>query len=310
METSSDFEQRKTAYQDRVNAALDACLPAAEITPGRLHAAMRDAVLRGGKRLRPMLCYAAAEATGVPAERVDAAAVAVELIHCYSLVHDDLPCMDDDDLRRGQPTIHRAYGEDTALLVGDALQTLAWQVLAGHPSLAGHAGARVALASLFAECAGSTGMAGGQELDLRGGPDPDQAELEHAYRAKTGGLFRAAALAPACVQPEMRLDLRHALERYADALGLAFQIRDDFNDLEADAPAPGAAESSRLPSWVRRFGERAARERMAELAGAMSEACAFFGAPGSELRWLAGFVSGSLPAPAPAATMGTGRDKH
>jgi len=294
MAMSDHFEQRRAECQARVNAALDACLPAAEIIPRQLHTAMRDAVLRGGKRLRPLLCYAAAEAVGVPDERVDAPAAAVELLHCYSLVHDDLPCMDDDEFRRGLPTIHRIYGEETALLAGDALLTLVWEVLATHPSLSGRNDARVALIELFAQCAGSAGMVGGQELDLHGGPAPDQAELEHAYRAKTGGLFRAAVLAPVCVQPETPANLRHALERFGDALGLAFQIRDDFKDKEADAQAQTADDSARLPSWVARLGEEAARERLAELVGAMQEACGEFGAGGDGLRWLAGFINESL----------------
>lgn len=299
MKTNDQFEQRREDYRNRVNAALDGCLPALEITPRQLHAAMRDAVLRGGKRLRPLLCYAAAEATGVPARLVDAPAVAVELIHCYSLVHDDLPCMDDDELRRGQLAIHRIYGEDIALLAGDALQTLAWEVLASHPSLMERSDARVALSELFARCSGSVGMVGGQEIDLRGGPDPDLAELEHAYRAKTGGLFRAAILSPVCVQPETPRNFRHALEQFADALGLAFQIRDDFNDQESDARALASAESSRLPSWVARFGERAARERLEELGGAMQEACKAFGGGGAGLLWLAGFIGESVPGPPP-----------
>ncbi|MCY4156684.1 MAG: polyprenyl synthetase family protein [Gammaproteobacteria bacterium] len=305
MKTNDNFEQRREDYRNRVNAALNDCLPAPEIIPRQLHAAMRDAVLRGGKRLRPLLCYAAAEATGVPARLMDAPAAAVELIHCYSLVHDDLPCMDDDELRRGQPTIHRIYGEDVALLAGDALQTLAWEVLAAHPSLMERNDARVALSELFAQCSGSTGMVGGQELDLRGGPEPDLAELEHAYRTKTGGLFRAAVLSPVCVQPEMPLNFRHALEQFADALGLAFQIRDDFNDKESDAQALISTESSRLPSWVARFGEQAARERLEELVGAMQEACQTFGAAGAGLRWLTGFIGASVPGAAAADTATT-----
>ncbi len=305
METNHNFEQRRVEYQARVNAALDACLPAAEIIPRQLHTAMREAVLLGGKRLRPLLCYAAAEVTGVPAERVDAAAVALELIHCYSLVHDDLPCMDDDEFRRGQPTIHRIYGEGTALLVGAGLQTLAWEVLATHPSLSGRNDARVALTELFAQCAGSTGMVGGQELDLHAGPEPDQAVLEHAYRTKTGALFRAAVLAPVCVQPEIPLRLRHALEQFADALGLAFQIRDDVRGPELDAQAWIEEESSRLPLWVTRFGEQAAHDRLAELIGAMQQACETFGAADSGLRWLTRFISESLPDFAAANTMET-----
>ena len=300
---SDNFEQRRAAYQARVNATLENCLPNAAIIPQRLHTAMRDAVLRGGKRLRPLLCYAAAEAAGVPPEAVDAPAAAVELIHCYSLVHDDLPCMDDDEFRRGKPTIHRLYGEDTALLAGDALQTLAWEVLASHPSLAGRDQARAALVALFAECAGSTGMAGGQEMDLRGGPTPDQAQLEHAYRAKTGGLFRAATLTPLCIEPQAPVDFKHALERFSDALGLAFQIRDDFKDEASDEPPPAGADSSRLPSWLHRFGEKAARQRLEELLGVMAGACATFGPAGSGLRWIIDFMSGASPAPSTAAAL-------
>ena len=286
METSESLAHQRPDYQARVNAALEDCLPGWAITPRRLHTAMRDAVLRGGKRLRPLLCYAAAEAIEAPVSRVDAAAVAIELIHCYSLVHDDMPCMDDDDYRRGKPSIHMAYGDDTALLVGDALQTLAWQVLATHPSLEGLDGARVRLSALLAECAGSAGMAGGQDLDLCGGAEPDIAELEHAYRTKTGGLFRAAALAPACIVQELPDSRRHSLEVYADALGLAFQIRDDLADLGSDTPLGPAAETSRLPSWVQRFGEQAARERIAELAQVMDASCRDFTGPTHGLRRL------------------------
>lgn len=294
MEISETFEHRWPAYQARVNAALEDCLPSATITPRRLHTAMRDAVLRGGKRLRPLLCYAAAEAAEVPVSRVDAAALAIELIHCYSLVHDDMPCMDDDDFRRGQPSIHRVFGEDTALLVGDALQTLAWQVLATHSSLDELDGARVRLSALLAECVGSTGMAGGQDLDLHGGGEPDLAELEHAYRTKTGGLFRAAALAPACVSENLRLGRRHALEVYADALGLAFQIRDDLDDLGSDASHATAAGASRLPSWVQRFGEQAARERIAELVVVMDGSCEEFTGPTDGLRRLTDWIRSVL----------------
>ncbi|WP_446831079.1 polyprenyl synthetase family protein [Candidatus Foliamicus sp.] len=298
-EAGEGFEHRQVAYRARVHAGLDACLPAAEVNPRQLHTAMRDAVMSGGKRLRPLLCYAAAEASGVAPEAVDAAAIAVELIHCYSLVHDDLPCMDDDEFRRGRPAVHRLHGEDTALLVGDALQTLAWEVLAGHPSLSGRERARAALAKLFAECAGSTGMAGGQQLDLYGGPEPDQAELEHAFRTKTGALFRAAALGPVCVKPQTPFAHRHALEQFADLLGLAFQIRDDLKDRRTDTPANAGARSSRLPSFVERFGETAARDRIEELIADMQAVSATFGPSGGGLRWMTDLVGGALPARRP-----------
>ena len=303
MDSSKTFEHRRTDYQARVNLMLDRVLPGAAITPRRLHGAMREAVLRGGKRLRPLVCYAAAEATGVADSLVDAPALAIELIHCYSLVHDDMPCMDDDDLRRGKPSIHKMYGEDTALLVGDALQTLAWQVLATHPSLKGHDGARVRLFELLAECAGSSGMAGGQDLDLSAAEQPDLAELEHAYRTKTGALFRAAALAPACIRSDLPLRLRHSLETFADALGLAFQIRDDLADRDSDRRRQPADGRTSLPSWVQRFGAQAARDRISELTEIMRSASSEFGDHGSGLRWLIRFIRGTHLASSSAATM-------
>ena len=293
MDSSETFEQKRSRYQARANALLERELPSAATTPRRLHGAMREAVLRGGKRLRPLVCYAAAEAAGVPDSLVDAPAAAIELIHCYSLVHDDMPCMDDDDFRRGKPSIHKMYGEDTALLVGDALQTLAWQVLATHPSLNGHDGARVRLIELLAECAGSTGMAGGQDLDLGGGDRPDLAELEHAYRTKTGALFRAAALAPACVRPDLPAHLRNSLEVFADALGLAFQIRDDLADRDADLRQQPQDGGTSLVSWVQRFGTQAARDRIGELTAIMRSACGDFGNRAGGLQWLIGFMRGT-----------------
>ena len=296
MDSRETFEHRRAGYQARVNALLERVLPSAATTPVRLHGAMREAVLRGGKRLRPLVCYAAAEAAGVPDTFVDAPAGAIELIHCYSLVHDDMPCMDDDDFRRGMPSIHKMYGEDAALLVGDALQTLAWQVLATHSSLNGRDGARVRLIDLLAECAGSAGMAGGQDLDLSGGDRPDLAELEHAYRTKTGALFRAAALAPVCVRPDLAVRLKHSLEVFADALGLAFQIRDDLADRDADRRQPPQGGGANLPSWVQRFGTQAAQERIAELTSIMRSACGDFGDRAGGLEWLIGFMRGTQPA--------------
>ena len=305
MNSSETFEQQLPACQARVNAMLEQLLPAAAITPRRLHGAMREAVLRGGKRLRPLICYAAAEAARVPEALVDAPAIAIELIHCYSLVHDDMPCMDDDDFRRGKPSIHRMYGEDTALLVGDALQTLAWETLATHPSLEGHDGARVRLIELFAECAGSMGMAGGQDLDLSGGEQPDLAELEHALRTKTGALFRAAALAPVCVRGDLPVGIRHSLEVFADAFGLAFQIRDDLADQEADIKQATSGVQATLPSWVERFGAPAARKRISELTAIMHSACVEFGENASGLKGLIGIMPGADSA---AATMQQGEE--
>ncbi len=239
------------AARARVEAALDAVLPSPTTLPGRLHEAMRYATLGGGKRVRAMLVHAAGDwargdrsTTAEEEAALDAAACAVELIHAYSLVHDDLPSMDDDDLRRGRPTVHVAYDEATALLVGDALQTLAFEVLARSAAPARVAGQVL----LLARASGSVGMAGGQAIDLDSvGKSLTWPELETMHRAKTGALLRAAIFLGATAAhnpagsttPDDASAEPAPLERFAAAVGLAFQVVDDILDVETDSAVLG-----------------------------------------------------------------------
>ena len=222
-------------WRARVEAALDAALPDPATSPIRLHGAMRHGVLNGGKRMRPLLVYATGTALGADEAVLDAAAAAVELIHCYSLVHDDLPAMDDDALRRGQPTVHVAFDEATAILAGDALQSLAFAVLAGASQ---SPQSRVAMLAELAQASG--GMCGGQALDIdaTGRAQPRLAEIERLHALKTGALLRCAVRLGA-IAANANAEDRAALDRYADALGLAFQIRDDLLDIEGDAATLG-----------------------------------------------------------------------
>jgi len=223
-------------WAQRVEASLDAALPDPILAPQRLHAAMRHAALGGGKRMRPLLVYAAGTLTGADEAVLDAPAAAVELIHAYSLVHDDLPAMDDDALRRGRPTVHVAFDEATAILAGDALQTLAFEVLAGSD-----AGAvlRVAWLQTLAQASGVAGMCGGQALDIdaTGGSQP-LAALQRMHALKTGALIRASVRLGA-LAGGVDEDTLQRLDAFADALGLAFQVRDDILDVESSSEALG-----------------------------------------------------------------------
>ncbi|MEW6690246.1 MAG: polyprenyl synthetase family protein, partial [Pseudomonadota bacterium] len=218
----ADFAAWMGATQARIEAALARCLPGAQHSPARLHEAMRYAVLEGGKRVRPLLGFAAGELAGAAPERLEIAGAAVELIHAYSLVHDDLPCMDNDVLRRGKPTVHVEYDEATALLVGDALQTLAFQLLADF-SLSDDPKVQLEMVKTLAVAAGSRGMAGGQAIDLEAtGRSLSQTELEFMHLRKTGALISAAVkLGALCAGP-----CPAALEQYAHRIGLAFQVVD------------------------------------------------------------------------------------
>jgi farnesyl diphosphate synthase len=223
--------------QTQVETTLARLLPPAEALPSRLHAAMRYAVLGGGKRVRPLLAFAGGGLTGAPPERLLIAACAVEMIHAYSLVHDDLPCMDDDVLRRGKPTVHVEYDEATALLVGDALQALAFQLLSEHP-LSDDAARQLGMVKLLAVGAGSRGMAGGQAIDLASvGQALSLPELESMHIHKTGALIRAAVLLGArCGAP---LADESKLDHYAKCVGLAFQVVDDVLDCAASTATLG-----------------------------------------------------------------------
>ena len=261
------------AWIQRTEATLSNALPDPTVAPQRLHAAMRHAVLNGGKRMRPLLVYATGTALGASEASLDAAAAAVELIHCYSLVHDDLPAMDDDALRRGQPTVHVAFDEATAILAGDALQTLAFEVLVNAPQ---DAAQRVAMLAELARASGVAGMCGGQALDIDAtGAQINVRELERLHALKTGALLRCAVRLGA-LAANADAAQHAALDRYADALGLAFQIRDDLLDIEGDAATLGktagkdqAQDKATFPALL---GVAASRARLQELAASMQAA--------------------------------------
>jgi farnesyl diphosphate synthase len=289
------FGNRVDGYVTRIEQVLDHYLPAAEVAPSRLHEAMRYSALGGGKRIRPILVYAAGEALGVDPDMLDAPAAAIELMHAFSLIHDDLPAMDNDDLRRGRPTTHRAFDEATAILAADAMQPLAFRILATHPALRGHAEAQVRLVDLIAEACGSTGMTGGQSMDLAAeGRRLDAAELEHIYRLKTGCLFRASVLSAACCARQVPTPTLHSLERYVDALGLAFQVRDDILDIEGTTAETGKRGGSDLAkdkaTYPHLFGMEVARSRADGLLSQATSAIEPLGPAGEGLRWAARYI--------------------
>src|SRR6202008_948917 len=235
----SEFQAWMGGVQARMESVLARLLPAAHIAPARLHEAMRYATLEGGKRVRPLLAFAAGEVGRAAPQGLEIAAAAVELIHAYSLVHDDLPCMDDDVLRRGKPTVHVEYDEATALLVGDALQTLAFQLLAEH-RLADEPRAQLEMLKLLAVAAGSRGMAGGQQIDLDStGKALTLPELEFMHIHKTGALIRAAVLLGFLSGTSIKEEPRQKLDKYAKAIGLAFQVVDDVLDHESSTATLG-----------------------------------------------------------------------
>lgn len=288
------FSSRADEYIARVERVLDHYLPGERVVPAKLHEAMRYAVLGGGKRIRPLLVYACGEGLEVDPELLDAPAAAIELMHAFSLIHDDLPAMDDDELRRGRPTVHRAFDEATAILAADAMQPLAFEILAVHPAFAGRAEARVGLVSLLAQACGSNGMTGGQSLDLAAeGRSPDAAELEHIYRLKTGRLLRASVLAATCCQ-SVPVATVHALERFADAVGLAFQIQDDILDVvgptELTGKVRGSDRARDKATYPHLFGMEAARHRVEELLTRASESIRGLGEGFDGLRWTARYI--------------------
>lgn len=265
-------------WRDRVEATLERLLSDPAQSPARLHAAMRHASLGGGKRMRPLLVYATGTALGAEESDLDAPAAAVELVHCYSLVHDDLPAMDDDALRRGRPTVHVAFDEATAILAGDALQSLAFETLAAAPQ---PPESRIAMLDELARAAGVAGMCGGQALDIDAtgaGTDPDAlAGLERMHALKTGALLRAAVRLGA-LAAGAQAATRAALDRYADALGLAFQIRDDLLDVEATSATLGKTAGKDAAQHKVTFpallGVSASRDRLATLSAQMQDALA------------------------------------
>ncbi len=285
-------------YRARIERVLDDVLKLPEAATPRLREAMRYSTLGGGKRLRPTLVYAVGEALGAPLEATDAPAAAVELIHVYSLVHDDLPAMDDDDLRRGRPTCHRAFDEATAILVGDALQALAFEVLsAAAPAGITRAPAdSLAMIHLLARGIGTGGMAGGQAIDLESvGRKLDVNELEGMHRRKTGALIEACVLLGARAAGVSSGPDLDALQQYGQSIGLAFQIQDDILDVEGETVAIGkraGADAARdKPTFPSAIGLEAARARARALHETALAAVARLGDRGSELARLAQLIA-------------------
>ncbi|MGH8494991.1 MAG: polyprenyl synthetase family protein [Gammaproteobacteria bacterium] len=278
-----------------MSAAIEGWLPDAGDAPARLHDAMRYCVLGDGKRIRPVLVYTTGEVLGVPLEQLDGPACAIELIHAYSLVHDDLPAMDDDDLRRGRPTCHRAFDEATAILVGDVLQVLAFKILASDPAMLADPARRLRMIDLLAEASGSRGMAGGQAIDLAAtGRQLTLAELEHMHRLKTGALIRASVMLAALSAPSLNEHHRQGLAGYADCVGLAFQIRDDILDVEGDetmlGKSTGADIARAKPTFPSIAGMPAAKARALELHREALAELDVFGASADPLRALSAFI--------------------
>ena len=294
MTPGASFALWMQSVQANVEATLESVLPPADTQPVRLHEAMRYAVLGGGKRVRPLLVYAAGALFDAPLAALTHAAAAVEMIHAYSLVHDDLPCMDDDALRRGKATVHVQFDEATALLVGDALQTQAFEVLAA--AAADIAPARqIAMVRLLVEAAGSRGMCGGQAIDLGSvGLALTLEQLEHMHQLKTGALLRAAVLLGAMCGKVLSADEAEALEIYARAIGLAFQVVDDVLDATADSATLGKTAgkdaADNKPTYVTILGLQPSRELADRLRDDAHRAVARFGAAADPLRALADLI--------------------
>jgi len=283
--------------QARVEHALDQVLPTADTIPTRLHQAMRYATLEGGKRIRPILVYASGQAAGVERERLDAAACAVELIHAYSLVHDDLPAMDDDDLRRNKPTCHRAFDEATAILTGDALQSLAFQVLVSNHNMRTGAQVRLAMLETLSRASGSRGMAGGQAMDLAAvGQNLNLTELENLHIHKTGALIRASVRFGAMLNDSLDKARHEALDHYAKCIGLAFQIQDDILDVEGTTQTLGKTQgkdqAQDKPTYPTLLGLNGAREKAEELRQQAHDSLTDFNSEADPLRWLADYITG------------------
>lgn len=291
----ASFRERVPEYTRRIEQVLDRWLPPADKPPERLHQAMRYSVLSGGKRVRPLLTYATGEVLGIAAGQLDAAAAAVETIHAYSLIHDDLPAMDDDDLRRGRPTCHKAFDVATAILAGDALQVLAFQILSEDQALSATPAARVNMLHLLAVASGSAGMAGGQAMDLNAiGRQLTLAELETMHLHKTGALIRASVLLAADSHPDLPVAKHSALDRFAKCAGLAFQIHDDILDVEGETAAlgkqAGADASHHKPTYPSILGLEEARRRARDMHNQALQALDIFGAAAEPLAWLSGYI--------------------
>ena len=293
--SDTQLTQFLAACGQRIETALEAWLPPEQAPPAKLHRAMRYAVLGGGKRVRPTLVYATAAAVGLAPGEVNAIACAVEMIHAYSLIHDDLPAMDDDDLRRGRPTCHKAFDEATAILAGDALMTQAFLVLARDETLTVGPEARLAMIDRLAWASGSRGMAGGQAMDLEAeGQEIDLITLENIHIHKTGALIRASVNMASQAAPDLTPDLAERLDRYAKCLGLAFQIRDDILDIEAPSEilgnTHGKDQAQFKATYPALMGLDGARQAATDLVAEALVSLEPFDAKADPLRWIALYI--------------------
>ena len=285
------FESLVAQFQRRVDSSLDHWLPPSSCHPVRLHQAMRYAVLAPGKRVRPILVYATASALGIDLEKVDGAACAVEIIHAYSLIHDDLPAMDDDDLRRGRPTCHREFDEATAILAGDALQALAFYIISHDPKMTQNAKSRLRMMENLALFSGSRGMAGGQAIDLASvGKTLNIAELETMHIHKTGALIRTCIQLAALSSEKLGESEFNALDSYAKCIGLSFQVQDDILDVTGDTATLGktqGADSARnKPTFPSIIGLQASQEKAVELHQQAIQSLSIFAEEADILRYI------------------------
>jgi farnesyl diphosphate synthase len=290
-----EFKKLLNEYQARVEKALDRWLPRPETHPSSLHEAMRYSALSGGKFVRPVLVYATGDTLGVDRKCLDGVASAVEIIHSYSLIHDDLPAMDDDELRRGKPTCHIQFGEAMAILAGDALQALAFHVLAHDPELGNDAETRLRMVETLATACGSRGMAGGQAIDLNSvGKSLDIAELEDMHIHKTGALIRASVLLSAYAKPDIPPTILESLDHYGKCVGLAFQIRDDILDVEGETEIlgkkQGADDALNKPTYPALLGLKGAKQRAMDLHEEAIASLEPLGPKADPLRWISRYI--------------------
>ena len=291
----SNLKTYLTACQNRVERALADRLPAENILPQTLHQAMRYSVLEGGKRTRPLLTYATGRALGLSEHVLDAPACAVEFIHVYSLIHDDLPAMDNDDLRRGKPTCHKAYDEATAILAGDALQALAFEILANDSSIVVDAEARLKMIAALTRASGSQGMVGGQAIDLGSiGTKLTLPELENMHIHKTGALIRASVNLAALSKSDLDPCIAKKLDHYAKCIGLSFQVKDDILDVESDTATLGKTQGKDVdndkPTYPALLGMAGAKQKALELHEQAVESLAGFGSEADLLRDLSLYI--------------------
>ena len=285
----AEFQTLLKEYQQRVNQTLETWLPPADLNPATLHQAMRYSVLGSGKRVRPILVYATASALNIPLQKVDGIAAAVEIIHAYSLIHDDLPAMDDDDLRRGRPTCHKQFDEATAILAGDALQALAFYILSHDPEMTADANSRLKMIEKLALFSGSRGMAGGQAIDLASvGKSLNLEQLETMHIHKTGALIRTCIHMAALSGDHIDEQQIEALDRYAKKIGLSFQVQDDILDVISDTETLGKPQGSDAsldkPTFPSILGLQQAQDKAQDLHQQAVEAIEQFGSEADILR--------------------------